>query len=224
MRLAGRSQPLTAHNAAEPARRIVADRRKRAFDVLVAALGLTLCAPLLLLVAVAIKLDSRGPIIFRAQRVGLHRRPLTMYKFRTMRVDAEARLAELAHLNRGAPYLIKIPHDPRVTRVGRFLRKTSLDELPQLFNVLRGEMSMVGPRPQCEPEGVPYSPAELRRLAILPGITGLWQVEARADPRFARMVEIDCRYIDSWSFFGDMRIVLRTFGAVLRGSGGAVDD
>jgi lipopolysaccharide/colanic/teichoic acid biosynthesis glycosyltransferase len=133
-----------------------------------------------------------------------------MYKFRTMCADAERLLPQLAHRNLGGAYMIKIPGDPRVTRVGRFLRHTSLDELPQLINVLRGEMSLVGPRPQAPNEVALYTPHQRRRLHVLPGITGLWQVTARDNPSFDEWVRLDLAYIEHWSLWLDLRILART--------------
>jgi len=190
---------------------------KRALDCTLAAGGLALTWPLWILIALLIRCDSPGPVLFRATRVGRHGRPFTMYKFRTMQVDAEARLAELAHRNLGGAYMIKIPDDPRVTRWGRLLRRTSLDELPQLLNVLRGAMSLVGPRPQAPNEVALYTPQQRRRLAVLPGITGLWQVTARHSPSFDEWVRLDLAYIDGWSLGLDLQILAQTLRAVFRG-------
>ena len=190
---------------------------KRALDCILAAGGLALTWPLCILIALLIRCDSPGPVLFRATRVGRHGRPFTMYKFRTMQVDAEAQLAELAHRNLGGAYMIKIPDDPRVTRWGRLLRRTSLDELPQLLNVLRGEMSLVGPRPQAPNEVALYTPQQRRRLAVLPGITGLWQVTARHSPSFDEWVRLDLAYIDGWSLGLDLQILAQTLRAVFRG-------
>jgi lipopolysaccharide/colanic/teichoic acid biosynthesis glycosyltransferase len=173
--------------------------------------------PVVGLLALLVKLDSEGPVIHRAKRVGMGGRTFVLYKFRSMFSDAEARLWELAHLNQGGPYMIKIPNDPRVTRIGRVLRKYSLDELPQIWNVIKGDMSLVGPRPQAPNEVALYSPDQRRRLSVPPGITGLWQVTARSDPRFETMVRRDLEYIDQWSLWLDFRIMLKTVWVVLMG-------
>ncbi len=188
---------------------------KRALDFVLATLGLGLTAPIWAALAVLIRADSAGPVFFRARRVGQDGRPFTMYKFRTMAVDAEQRLAALAAQNLGGPYMIKIPDDPRVTRVGRMLRRSGLDELPQLVNVLRGEMSLVGPRPQAPNEVALYTAQQRRRLSALPGITGLWQVTARDSPSFEEWVRLDLAYIDSWSMGLDLRILARTLAQVV---------
>jgi len=194
---------------------------KRAGDLILSfVLGIA-TLPLTAVLTLLIKLDSDGPAIFRARRVGFKGREFTLYKFRSMYADAEQRLADLAHLNVGGPHLIKIPNDPRVTRVGRFLRKYSLDELPQLWNVLKGEMSLVGPRPQSPSEVALYTEHQRRRLAALPGITGLWQVSARDDPRFEVWVAKDLEYIDNWSLWLDFKILLQTIGVVLGGKDAA---
>jgi lipopolysaccharide/colanic/teichoic acid biosynthesis glycosyltransferase len=173
------------------------------------------------ILSLIIRLDSDGPAIFRARRVGFKGREFTLYKFRSMYADAEKRLADLAHLNVGGAHLIKIPNDPRVTRVGRFLRKYSLDELPQLWNVLKGDMSLVGPRPQSPSEVALYTEYQRRRLAAVPGITGLWQVSARDDPRFDVWVAKDLEYIDNWSLWLDFKILFQTIGVVLGGKDAA---
>jgi lipopolysaccharide/colanic/teichoic acid biosynthesis glycosyltransferase len=173
-----------------------------------------LLSPLLAIIWFGIRLDSRGAAIFKAQRVGKHGQVFTMYKFRTMCVDAEARLVQIAHLRQGGPYMIKIPSDPRVTRFGRFLRRTSLDELPQLWNVVKGEMSLVGPRPQAPDEVALYNSRQRCRLEVTPGITGLWQVTARDIPDFEEWIRLDLQYIAGWSLWLDFKILLRTFGEV----------
>ncbi len=191
--------------------RAVESALKRLLDLGLTTLALALTWPLWLLIAAVIKLDSPGPVLFRSTRVGRQGRHFTMYKFRTMSVDAEALLPQIAHLNLGGPYMIKIPNDPRVTRVGRFLRRSGLDELPQLWHVLRGEMSLVGPRPQAPHEVALYTPHQRRRLAAVPGLTGLWQVTARDNPSFDEWVRLDLEYIDHWSLGLDLRIMWRTF-------------
>ncbi len=197
--------------------RAVALLMKRIIDVGVAALGLVLLAPLFALIGLwIIALDGR-PVIFRQVRVGLHGRPFRVVKFRTMVPDAEQRLAELAELNEIKGHAFKVTDDPRQSRTGRILRATSLDELPQLWNVLRGEMSLVGPRPPLPSEVEGYDLWHRRRLSMKPGITGLWQVEARRDEDFDRWVELDLAYIDRWSVWLDLKIILRTIPAMLQG-------
>jgi exopolysaccharide biosynthesis polyprenyl glycosylphosphotransferase len=194
---------------------------KRMVDMLGAGLGLLAISPLLTLIAIAIKLDSRGPVFFAQERVGQGGRTFRMMKFRTMRVGADAEKARLAHLNTsGDARLFKIPNDPRVTRVGAVLRKWSLDELPQLFNVLRGEMSLVGPRPFFESDLATYREHHFGRLGALPGITGLWQVSGRSSiTDFEEVVRLDCEYIHRWSLWLDIEILLKTLPAVLRRTG-----
>lgn len=193
---------------------------KRLFDVVASACFLVLLSPLLLIVAVLIKLNSPGPVFFNAECVGLRGQPFTMYKFRTMVADARARLANLQMLNRGGPQLIKIKNDPRVTALGKILRRYSLDELPQLLNVLRGEMSLVGPRPQYPSEAAHYTKQQARRLIVRPGITGLLQVSPfRNNPDFNHWVRLDLNYIDHWSLWLDIRILWRTIGVVIAGGG-----
>jgi lipopolysaccharide/colanic/teichoic acid biosynthesis glycosyltransferase len=192
---------------------------KRALDVVVSAAALTACAPLLLLIAVAIKLDSRGPILFDRTRVGMDGRLFTMHKFRTMTVDAEQRLADLEQENEGGARLIKIRHDPRITPVGRWLRRYSLDELPQLVNVIQGDMSLVGPRPQYPSEVALYTEHQRRRLAVPAGLTGLWQISARDCSDFDEWVRLDLEYVDNWSIWLDLKILAKTLGAVAHGTG-----
>jgi exopolysaccharide biosynthesis polyprenyl glycosylphosphotransferase len=188
---------------------------KRAFDVVVAAAVLLVAAPLLLLAAVAVKLDSRGPVLYRQERVGRRGRRFTMLKIRSMAADADARRAALAAANEADGPLFKVRHDPRVTRVGRLLRRLSLDELPQLVNVLRGEMSLVGPRPALPSEVVQWEPELFERLRVPPGITGLWQVQGRSESRFSDYRRWDLYYVDNWSLLHDVAILLRTIPAVL---------
>jgi lipopolysaccharide/colanic/teichoic acid biosynthesis glycosyltransferase len=196
--------------------RVVDSGFKRAFDLIVATCLLTLTVPILAAAAVAIRLDSHGSVIFRPRRVGCGGRLFTMYKLRTMFADAEARLAQLSDRNLGGERLIRIPDDPRITRVGRLLRSMSIDELPQLLNVIRGEMSLVGPRPQAPNEVALYSETERLRLSVRPGITGLWQVRARQSNDFADWVRYDREYIEGWSLWLDLGIVLRTPMTILR--------
>lgn len=190
---------------------------KRLLDVVLAALALVALAPVLALIAVAIKLEDGGPVFFRQTRIGLHGRRFRIVKFRTMVPDAEAGLADLAHLNLISGHAFKVADDPRLTRVGRVLRRTSLDELPQFWNALRGEMSIVGPRPPLPSEVAGYDLWHRRRLSMKPGITGLWQVSARLEAEFDRWVELDLNYIDRWSLWLDLKIMIRTLPAMLSG-------
>jgi exopolysaccharide biosynthesis polyprenyl glycosylphosphotransferase len=192
---------------------------KRAFDVTGAALAMILGLPITLLLMAAIKLDSKGPVFYRAQRIGRKGRTFTCYKFRTMCAGADKLQEDLVHKNERDGILFKIADDPRITRVGRFLRKYSLDELPQFYNVLRSEMSMVGPRPPMGSEVAQYDLSHLRRLEVLPGMTGLWQVEARQDPSFDSYISLDTAYVENWSLWLDVKILVRTVGVVLSGTG-----
>jgi lipopolysaccharide/colanic/teichoic acid biosynthesis glycosyltransferase len=181
-----------------------------------------LMLPLFLVVGIAIKIDSPGPVFFVQQRVGLRKHLFPMYKFRSMHVDAEARLAEIEHLNEAEGPIFKMANDPRVTRVGRFIRKTSIDELPQLFNVLRGEMSLVGPRPMSIRDVDLFDRGiQRRRFSVQPGLTGLWQVSGRSNLPFERWLELDLEYIDNWSFGLDLKILLKTIPVVLKHEGAA---
>jgi exopolysaccharide biosynthesis polyprenyl glycosylphosphotransferase len=198
------------------ARRVV----KRAVDWCL-ALGLTIAAlPVLVAIGIAIRLDSPGPVLFRQTRVGARGETFSMLKFRSMGVDAEQRLAELASAaDAGNTVLFKMRRDPRVTRVGGFLRRYSLDELPQLVNVLRGEMSLVGPRPPLPVEVAGYESDAVRRLRVRPGLTGLWQVSGRSDLSWDESLRLDLWYVDNWSLVLDLQIIVRTARAVLRGKG-----
>lgn len=196
-------------------------KRKRVFDFAASLLLLALSAPLLLLMAVLICLDDpRGGPIFRQTRLGLGGRRFTMYKFRTMAVDAEQQRAELAALNEMDGPVFKIRDDPRVTRIGKFLRRSSLDELPQLFNVLRGDMSIIGPRPPLPCEAAEYTDYQSLRLIVKPGLTCLWQVRTdRNAVSFAEWVEDDMEYILNASLWGDVKLMLKTPFVMLRGEG-----
>jgi lipopolysaccharide/colanic/teichoic acid biosynthesis glycosyltransferase len=192
---------------------------KRAIDVAGAILGLTLLFPVFVAVSIAIVIDSRGGPFFRQTRVGHGGRLFTCWKFRSMTRGAELLKLQLMEQNEANGRIFKIRDDPRRTRVGRFLRKSSLDELPQLINVLRGEMSLVGPRPPLLSEVLEYEPAEMRRLATVPGITGLWQVTLRGRHDFADMIALDVQYAEELSFWLDVKILARTVPTVLFGRG-----
>ena len=192
---------------------------KRGIDVVGAVIGLVLGAPLLALIGLAIRLDSPGPIVFRQTRVGAAGKTFNIYKFRSMREGAEAELEQLRELNEADGPIFKIRDDPRLTRVGRFLRHTSLDELPQLWNVLRGEMSLVGPRPPLPAEVTHYMEWHKKRLEVRPGITALWQVSGRSTLSFDEGVLLDIYYIENWSLWLDFKILLRTIPKALFGDG-----
>jgi exopolysaccharide biosynthesis polyprenyl glycosylphosphotransferase len=192
---------------------------KRAIDVVGAALGLLMLSPLLAVIAIAIRLDSSGPVLYRSPRVGKKGRRFTCYKFRSMISNADELKDSLRNLNQRQGPTFKISHDPRITRLGRFLRQTSLDELPQLWNVLRGEMSLVGPRPHPTDDFAQYQLEHLRRLDVTPGITGLWQVSARRAPSFERNLALDLQYIENWNLWLDLKILLKTIPAVVAGNG-----
>ncbi|MFZ0772309.1 MAG: sugar transferase [Candidatus Sulfotelmatobacter sp.] len=192
---------------------------KRAMDIAGAGAVLILIAPALALIAILIKIDSAGPVLYKAARAGRKGKPFLCYKFRTMVRDADDLKEGLREQNQRSGPFFKITHDPRITRAGRFLRRYSLDEVPQLWNVLKGEMSMVGPRPHPLDDVSGYAIEHLSRLDVIPGITGLWQVTARQDPSFQKGMNLDIEYIHSWSLRMDLRILFKTAGAVLRGSG-----
>lgn len=193
---------------------------KRIFDLVVALIMLVFCAPIFLLAAIAIKLDSRGPIFFVQERVGLSKRRFRMIKFRTMGIDAEARMKDLEHLNEKSGPIFKIKHDPRITTIGKWLRRTSIDELPQLVNVLLGDMSIVGPRPLSVRDAVKMEEAwQKRRFSVKPGLTCLWQVSGRSNLSFEQWMQLDLEYIDRWSLGLDATILLRTIPAVVLARG-----
>jgi lipopolysaccharide/colanic/teichoic acid biosynthesis glycosyltransferase len=194
---------------------------KRAIDVVVATAALLALAPVVGLVATLVWLDSGAPIFFKATRLGRAGRPFRMYKFRTMAPGSEEALADLRARNL-AEGMVKIVDDPRVTVIGRWLRRFSLDELPQLWNVIRGDMSLVGPRPHQLGEVLPTDDGHWQRLGMRPGLTGLWQVKARLDPSLAVRVRYDLEYISRWSPFLDLAIILETIPVVLRGDGGQI--
>jgi exopolysaccharide biosynthesis polyprenyl glycosylphosphotransferase len=192
---------------------------KRGLDVVGAVVCLTAGTPLLALIAAAIRLDSPGPVLFSQTRIGAKGHPFEIYKFRSMRVGAEAELEQVRELNQADGPLFKVHDDPRLTRVGRWLRRLSLDELPQLWNVLRGEMSLVGPRPPIPAEVEEYMEWHKKRLQARPGMTGLWQVSGRSNLSFDEMVLLDIYYIENWSLWLDLKILLRTIPQVLLGRG-----
>jgi len=190
---------------------------KRAVDVAASLFGLMFLAPLFVLLSVLIKLeDPRGSVFFSQVRIGKNGKPFRMYKFRSMVANAEELLQELLEKNEIRGAMFKIKEDPRITRVGRFIRKTSLDELPQLFNVLKGDMSLVGPRPPLPREVESYSDYDMQRLSVTPGCTGLWQISGRNDVGFAEMVELDLAYIREESLLLDLKILIKTVKVVIR--------
>ncbi len=192
---------------------------KRGTDVLGSAFGLLIFSPLLAIIAVAIRLDSPGPVIFSQPRVGRNGKLFRVFKFRTMVKDADQIKDQVRHLNEAQGPMFKIRDDPRITRVGRFLRRTSLDELPQFWNSLLGDMSLVGPRPALPEEVADYADWHRQRLATAPGITGLWQVSGRSDLSFEEMVLLDIYYIENWSPLRDLSILLRTIPQFIAGRG-----
>jgi exopolysaccharide biosynthesis polyprenyl glycosylphosphotransferase len=198
-----------------PARWAYDATAKRVLDIILASIGLIASLPIWLVIAVAIMLDSPGPVVFVQERVGRNGRRFRFYKFRSMYLDAEHRLAELQHHNEVDGPVFKIRRDPRISRVGVFLRRTSLDELPQLINVLKGDMSMVGPRPPLPREVEQYRPEDLVRLTVKPGLTCLWQVRGRSTLSFETWMEYDREYVTNLSFWNDVRILFRTVGAVI---------
>jgi exopolysaccharide biosynthesis polyprenyl glycosylphosphotransferase len=192
---------------------------KRLLDIVFSATAIVMMSPVLLAVAIAVKMSSHGPVFYVSERIGKKGRVFKCIKFRTMVRDAEKRRADIMHMNERDGVLFKISNDPRITRVGRFLRKYSLDELPQFFNVLRGDMSVVGPRPPLASEVREYKLSHLRRLDVMPGVTGLWQVQGRKDPSFDSYISLDVTYIENWSIWLDLQIIARTVGVVFGGTG-----
>jgi exopolysaccharide biosynthesis polyprenyl glycosylphosphotransferase len=192
---------------------------KRVIDVVLALLALLLAAIPMLIIAAVVKITSPGPVLFKQPRVGKDRKVFVCYKFRTMYQDAEQRKDEVRHLNEAQGPMFKIKNDPRRTPVGSLLRKTSLDELPQFFNILKGEMSWVGPRPTTLDETAQYEEWHLKRLEVLPGLTGLWQVSGRSDLPFDEMVKLDLYYAENWSLVFDLAIILKTIPVVLKSKG-----
>ena len=193
---------------------------KRALDISVAATVLIILSPVFAIVALLVKLETPGPVFFKQTRVGLNGRHFTMWKFRSMGVNAEAVKSSLSDQNEMENgVLFKMKNDPRITRVGAFIRKASIDELPQIFNVLIGDMSLVGPRPPVPSEVEQYSMSDLRRLSVVPGITCIWQVSGRSDIPFKQQVELDVKYIETQSFFLDLVLLFKTVPAVLTARG-----
>lgn len=189
---------------------------KRLMDIVGASIGIILTAPIMLIVAILVKLeDPKGPILFSQIRNGEYPKTFTMYKFRSMYVDAEERLEEIMHLNEQSGPAFKIKDDPRITKVGKFIRKTSLDELPQLFNVLKGDMSLVGPRPAIPREVEQYTPYQIQRLLVKPGLTCIWQVSGRNNIGFDEWVDLDIKYIKTRSLWLDIKLILMTIPAML---------
>jgi exopolysaccharide biosynthesis polyprenyl glycosylphosphotransferase len=212
----GQFPTLTLCPGAAPALSLII---KRFMDLLLSGIVLIVLLPLFVAVAILIKLDSRGPVLYSSVRLGKKGVTFVCYKFRTMVEKAEALKESLAHMNERDGVLFKIAADPRVTRVGRYLRKFSIDELPQLWNIFRGEMSLVGPRPPACNEYTQYALEHLRRLDVTPGLTGLWQVTARQDPSFQHYIELDKEYVNNWSLGLDIKILLKTVGVVFAGTG-----
>ncbi|MFG2487206.1 sugar transferase [Streptomyces virginiae] len=210
---------LAVLRVAPPVSRGVQTLLKSALDRVGAAAGLLLLSPVLLGIVLAIRLGSRGPAFYRQRRIGRDGVPFVMWKFRTMVVDADALKAELSGSNENDGLMFKMRRDPRVTRVGRLLRRTSLDELPQLVNVLIGNMSLVGPRPPLPEEVAKYDEVELRRLTVRPGMTGLWQISGRSDLSWDETIQLDLQYVDNWSFTSDVDVMGRTLRAVVDGRG-----
>ena len=202
-----------------PSKGIAWDFIKRGMDIVIALLGLILLSPLLLVTAVLIYRGSPGPIIFKQIRVGKNGKEFLMYKFRSMYQDAESRLKELESMNEADGPVFKMAEDPRITKVGKWIRKTSIDELPQLFNVLKGDMSIVGPRPPLPREVAQYSDWAWGRLAVKPGLTCYWQISGRSDVSFEEWMKLDLKYVEEQSFWTDMEILWKTVGVVLNGKG-----
>jgi lipopolysaccharide/colanic/teichoic acid biosynthesis glycosyltransferase len=201
------------------ARRCRSHPFKRLLDICVSLTLLIVLLPLLVLLALLLWAQNDGPVLYVSQRIGRNGRPFTMYKFRSMVVGAELLKHRLNQRNERAEILFKIANDPRTTRIGRVLRKYSLDEIPQLINVIRGDMSLVGPRPPLACEVEQYSPHQFIRLEVLPGITGLWQINARRSSSFHDYISLDAAYVQNWCLWLDLKILWRTVGVVLAGTG-----
>ncbi len=212
----GQFPTVTVHSRAIPALQLTI---KRSTDAILSAIALLLLSPFFLLIAILIKCDSEGPVFYNSVRLGKKGNTFVCHKFRTMVADAESRKESLQHLNERDGILFKISNDPRITKLGRFLRKWSLDELPQLWNVLKGDMSLVGPRPPIPDEFKRYAVEHLRRLEVVPGLTGLWQVYSRQSASFDDYIKLDIEYVDSWSVWLDITLIAKTFYVVLAGTG-----
>ena len=212
----GHIPTVTLNSRAIPALQLTV---KRSFDAICSAVALLFFSPLFLLIAILIRFDSEGPIFYNSVRLGKKGKAFICHKFRTMSADAESRKESLRHLNERDGILFKISDDPRVTKLGRFLRKWSFDELPQLWNVMKGDMSLVGPRPPIPEEFRQYSVEHLRRLQVVPGLTGLWQVQSRQSPSFEDYIQLDLQYVDSWSVWLDITLIAKTFYVVVAGTG-----
>lgn len=206
---------VTREAVEDRARYIPYDSMKRIFDFFFALLALIVLSPIFLIVSIVIVCESRGAPIYSHSRVGKNGTIFTMYKFRSMCADADKKLGSLRDKNEATGPLFKMAHDPRITRVGAFLRKSSIDELPQLLNILKGDMSFVGPRPALPVEVLKYTPYEMRRLQVLPGLTGIWQISGRSELTFDEYIALDLRYIRERSMLTDLRIILKTVPVVL---------
>lgn len=209
--------PVSSLHRSRP--RVIGMFCKRLVDIALSLGALMATAPLMAAIALAVKLDSEGPVFYVSERIGKRGRVFPCFKYRTMVKNADGMKQDLAAMNERDGILFKMKNDPRITKLGAFLRKYSLDELPQFLNVLRGEMSIVGPRPPIASEVEKYQLEHFRRLEVLPGLTGLWQVEARRDPSFDKYIELDTAYVENWSFWLDIRILVRTANVVLQGTG-----
>ncbi len=192
---------------------------KRVIDIVGSIAALVVLSPLLLVVMLLVKLDSKGPVLFIRKRCGKDGKLFNMYKLRSMCAEAEEKLNQIQHLNEANGFMFKIKDDPRLTRIGKFIRKTSIDEIPQLLNVLKGEMSLVGPRPPLPNEVEKYSKRHKLRLSVKPGLTGLWQISGRSNLGFDDMVRLDLKYISERNLFYDLKIIVKTIPAVLRSYG-----
>ena len=195
-------------------------RLKRYFDILLSMILLIILSPIMLVISIAIKLDSPGPVLFSQIRIGRNGRRFKIYKFRSMYIDAEERKKELQSRNEVKGLMFKMENDPRITRVGKFIRKTSIDELPQFYNVVKGDMSLVGTRPPTEDEFEKYNQYYRRRISMTPGLTGMWQVSGRSEiENFDDVVKYDLQYIDNWSLWLDIKILFKTIWVVFAGKG-----
>ena len=195
-------------------------RLKRYFDILLSMILLVILSPIMLVISIAIKLDSPGPVLFSQIRIGRNGRRFKIYKFRSMYIDAEERKKELQSQNEVKGLMFKMENDPRITKVGKFIRKTSIDELPQFYNVVKGDMSLVGTRPPTEDEFEKYNQYYRRRISMTPGLTGMWQVSGRSEiENFDDVVKYDLQYIDNWSLWLDIKILFKTIWVVFAGKG-----